>query len=62
MAATVGECTIEVVVEQATEAREGGVPAQRMTTETEADKIRRQLRLRRKMKIARRALMARRSR
>lgn len=71
MRVAVTECTIEAVVE-VTEAATvelsaaagdlGGVSPRRSSTETEADKVRRQQHLRRKTKLARHALTANRSR
>ncbi len=62
MAATVTQTTIEAVVEETTDVAEARSAPTRSTTETEADKIRRQLMLRRRTAAARRALMARRTR
>ncbi len=62
MRTTVAESTIEVVADGIAETTEPAPSTDRSSSETEADRIRRQLHLRRKTKLARRALMARRAR
>lgn len=50
--------TIEARVETPDAAASAAPPAPRVSVETEADKIRRQMHVRRKIKLARRALTA----
>ena len=63
MGVTVKECTIETTVQESQAPQEvAGDVRQRRSSETEADKIRRQLHTRRKRRLARHALAASRSR
>ena len=63
MSATVTDRIIEVLVERSEASDElGGASPRRSSTETEADKVRRQQQVRRKTTLARRALAASRSR
>jgi hypothetical protein len=63
MRAKRAECSVETAVEGSDHAGEaGGAIRARGSTETEADKIRRQQQIRRKAKIVRHALAANRTR
>jgi hypothetical protein len=63
MGGTVKECTIETTVQESEAPQEvAGEAPRRRSSETEADKVRRQLQIRRKTRLARHALTANRSR